>query len=128
MAALLERFYEPDKGVISLDGVCVGDLDPSWLRGEVMGYISQEPVLFATSVVENIRYGRPSASDDEVEEAARLAHAHHFIQEFPQGYQTLLGERGQTLSGGQKQRSGALAEVITLHISSSCMQLHIHPL
>lgn len=104
VAALLERFYEPDKGMVLLDGACMSDLDPSWLRGQVVGYISQEPVLFATSVLENIRYGHPSASDKEVEEAARLAHAHQFIQEFPQGYQTLLGERGQTLSGGQKQR------------------------
>ena len=108
MAALLERFYEPDKGVIMLDGISVSDLDPSWLRGTVVGYISQEPVLFATSVMENIRYGRPSASDQEVVEAARLAHAHNFVQEFPQGYQTVLGERGQTLSGGQKQRSGVM--------------------
>ena len=104
MAALLVRFYEPDGGVVKLDDVCIDDLDASWLRREVIGFISQEPVLFATSVLENIRYGRPCASDDEVKEAARLAHAHHFIGEFPQGYQTLLGERGQTLSGGQKQR------------------------
>lgn len=104
VAALLERFYEPDGGVVSLDGVPVKDLNPSWLRGKVIGYISQEPVLFATSVMENIRYGRLTATDEEVWEAARLAHCDQFIRDFPQGYATQLGERGQTLSGGQKQR------------------------
>lgn len=80
------------------------DLDPSWLRGEVVGYISQEPVLFGCSVLENIRYGQPSASDQQVMEAAKLAYAHQFICEFPEGYATLVGERGTALSGGQKQR------------------------
>ena len=104
MAALLEKFYDPDKGVVYLDGVPVKDLSGAWLRGQVIGYISQEPVLFATSVLENIRYGRVTATDQEVWEAAKLANCHNFIREFPLGYQTQLGERGQTLSGGQKQR------------------------
>ena len=104
MAALLERFYEPQVGVVKLDGRSLRELDPSWLRGEVLGYISQEPVLFACSVRENIRYGRPSATDQEVEEAAKLAYAHPFIREFPHGYDTLVGERGVAVSGGQKQR------------------------
>lgn len=104
IATLLERFYEPQKGTITLDGHNLADLDPSWLRGRVLGYISQEPVLFGCSVMENIRYGRPSASDEEVLEAARLAYADQFIREFPQGYETLVGERGVALSGGQKQR------------------------
>lgn len=69
-----------------------------------MGLISQEPILFGTSIVENIRYGRPGSSDDEVKEAAKLANAHDFISSFPQGYDTMVGERGVTLSGGQKQR------------------------
>lgn len=100
----MERFYEPQEGVVKLDGHVLADLSPSWLRGEVLGYISQEPVLFACSVRENIRYGRPTATDGEVEEAAKLAHAHTFIREFPQGYDTLVGERGVAVSGGQKQR------------------------
>jgi len=90
--------------VIWLDGHDLRQLDPSWLRGEVLGYISQEPVLFGCSVMENIRYGRPSATDQEVVEAARLAYADQFIREFPDGYATLVGERGVALSGGQKQR------------------------
>ena len=105
VAALLECFYQPQEGVIKLDGWKLGDLDPSWLRREAIGYISQEPVLFGCSVMENIRYGRPSASDQEVKEAAKLAYADQFIQQFPDGYATLVGERGHALSGGQKQRS-----------------------
>lgn len=90
--------------MIELDGHSLSALDPSWLRGKVIGYINQEPVLFGTTVMENIRYGCPSASDEEVREAARLANAHHFIEQFPDGYFTLVGERGVALSGGQKQR------------------------
>ena len=104
VASLLERFYEPVSGTVEIDGHDLCELDPSWLRGEVIGYISQEPVLFGTSVMENIRYGRPTASDHEVKEAALLANAHHFIEQFPDGYSTLVGERGIALSGGQKQR------------------------
>lgn len=66
MAALLERFYDPQQGSVLLDGHPLSSLDPSWVRREVAGYIHQEPVLFATSVMENIRYGRPSATDQEV--------------------------------------------------------------
>ena len=66
VAALLERFYDPQHGAILLDGHPLSSLDPSWVRGELAGYIHQEPVLFATSVMENIRYGRPSATDQEV--------------------------------------------------------------
>ncbi|CAG0898383.1 unnamed protein product [Darwinula stevensoni] len=104
IAALLERLYEVQSGRILLDGYDIRDLDPSWLRGRVIGYIPQEPVLFATSVLENIRYGRITASDEEVHEAARLANADEFIRSFPRGYDTVVGERGVTVSGGQKQR------------------------
>ncbi|KAM3929286.1 mitochondrial potassium channel ATP-binding subunit-like [Leptodactylus fuscus] len=104
VAALVERFYDPDQGAVELDGADIRSLDPSWLRGEVIGFINQEPVLFGTSIMENIRFGRPDASDAEVREAAKLANADDFIQNFPDGYNTLLGERGVTLSGGQKQR------------------------
>ncbi|KAG8506161.1 ATP-binding cassette sub-family B member 8, mitochondrial, partial [Galemys pyrenaicus] len=104
VASLLERFYDPTAGVVRLDGQDLRTLDPSWLRGQVIGFISQEPVLFATTIMENIRFGKPEASDEEVYAAAREANAHEFIASFPEGYNTVVGERGATLSGGQKQR------------------------
>nr|XP_023671514.1 ATP-binding cassette sub-family B member 8, mitochondrial isoform X2 [Paramormyrops kingsleyae]XP_023671515.1 ATP-binding cassette sub-family B member 8, mitochondrial isoform X2 [Paramormyrops kingsleyae] len=104
VAALLERFYDPNTGVILLDGQNIRTLDPSWIRGAVIGFINQEPVLFGTSVMENIRFGKPEATDSEVIAAATLANAHAFITAFPEGYNTVVGERGVTLSGGQKQR------------------------
>ncbi|KAK2711430.1 mitochondrial potassium channel ATP-binding subunit-like [Artemia franciscana] len=104
VAALLERFYDVDNGCIVIDGHMIEHLDPSWLRRKAIGFINQEPALFATSVLENIRYGRPEASDQEVIEAAKLANAHEFITTFPQGYETVVGERGIAVSGGQKQR------------------------
>lgn len=91
-------------GSITIDGHDIRDLDPSWLRQRVLGFISQEPLLFATTVLENIRYGKPDASDEEVRAAAQLANADEFISKFPDGYETVVGERGVTLSGGQKQR------------------------
>lgn len=103
VAALIERFYEPINGEISLDGRDISRLDPSWLRSQI-GYISQEPALFGTSVLENIRYGRPDATDEQVIAAARQANAHDFISAFPDGYATRVGERGVALSGGQRQR------------------------
>ena len=66
VASLLERFYDPQSGMVVLDSHSLPSLDPSWVRGEVIGFISQEPILFATTVMENIRYGRPSASNEEV--------------------------------------------------------------
>ncbi|KAF8374268.1 haf-6 [Pristionchus pacificus] len=104
MVSLLERFYEPNAGRITLDGKDLTSLDVQWLRGQTIGLISQEPVLFATSIAENIRYGAPGASDEEVERAAKLANADSFIQSFPNGYNTIVGERGAQLSGGQRQR------------------------
>lgn len=104
MAALLERFYDVSEGCITLDGHDIKDLDPSWLRKKVIGFIRQEPILFASSIMENIRYGKPDASDIEVMEAAKQANAHDFICSFPRKYDTVLGERGVTISGGQKQR------------------------
>ncbi|MCP4810434.1 MAG: ATP-binding cassette domain-containing protein [Proteobacteria bacterium] len=103
VAALISRFYDPDTGRISLDGRPYEDLDSSWLRRQV-GVVSQEPILFATSIKDNIRYGRPTATDAEVEAAANAANAHDFVMGFPEGYDTLVGERGVKLSGGQKQR------------------------
>ncbi|TMS37897.1 hypothetical protein L596_004735 [Steinernema carpocapsae] len=104
IAALIERFYEPTSGSITLDGRDLRTLDLQWLRRHTIGIISQEPVLFGTSIAENIRYGKMNATDEEVRDAARLANADDFISTFPQGYNTVVGERGVTLSGGQKQR------------------------
>lgn len=104
IVSLLERFYDVSDGSITISGVDVRNLNGAWLRGNVIGLINQEPVLFATSVRENIRYGDSTVSDEQVERAARLANAHGFISQFPAGYDTVVGERGVTISGGQKQR------------------------
>ncbi len=100
---LLLRFYDPDRGRITIDGVALPDMARSDFRRAV-ALVPQDPVIFATSARENIRYGRPEASDAEVEQAARAAAAHDFIAELPEGYDSYLGERGVMLSGGQKQR------------------------
>ena len=100
---LLLRFYNPRSGAISLDGVEICDADPRDIRGRV-ALVPQEPVIFATTARENIRFGRPEADDADVELAAALAHATEFIDRLPQGFETELGERGVTLSGGQRQR------------------------
>jgi ATP-binding cassette subfamily B protein len=103
VAGLLLRLYDPTSGVIRLDGRDLRDFDADWLRRNI-GTVAQEPVLFSTSIASNIRYGRPEATDEEVEAAARAAHAHEFISKLPDGYDTEVGERGVKLSGGQKQR------------------------
>ncbi|XP_076283158.1 mitochondrial potassium channel ATP-binding subunit isoform X1 [Lasioglossum baleicum] len=104
VAALLERLYDVDEGSITIDGKDLRTLNAGYLRGNVLGYIDQEPILFATSVMENIRYGKQDATDEEVIEAAKDANAHEFIMKFPDKYETQVGERGAQLSGGQKQR------------------------
>jgi len=103
IAALLARFYDPLDGHVRLDGRDLRQLDPDWLRRQI-GTVAQEPILFSTNIADNIRYGRPEASDAEVEAAARAANADAFIRAFPRGYETVVGERGVQLSGGQKQR------------------------
>mgnify|MGYP001828157274 FL=1 len=100
---LLLRFYDLLKGQIRVDGVDIASLDPRELR-RLVGLVPQETVLFGESAMENIRYGRPEATDEEVRKAARLAAADEFIQKLPEGYDTFLGERGTRLSGGQRQR------------------------
>ena len=100
---LLLRFYDLSAGQIRIDGVDIARLDPLELRRSI-GLVPQETVLFGESALENIRYGRPEAGDEEVFEAARLAAADDFIQKLPDGYDTYLGERGTRLSGGQRQR------------------------
>jgi len=103
VSSLITRLYDPSGGAVRIDGVDVRELDPAWLRAQV-GVVAQEPLLFSTSIAENVRYGRPSATDAEVEAAVRAANAHGFVSAFPQGYDTQVGERGVQLSGGQKQR------------------------
>jgi ATP-binding cassette subfamily B protein len=100
---LLLRFYDPQQGTIALDGVEIRALDLHVLR-EAIGIVPQDTVIFAADAMENIRYGRVDASDDEVIAAARMAAAHEFIERLPQGYKSFLGERGVRLSGGQRQR------------------------
>eukprot|EP00891_Asterochloris_glomerata_P003655 jgi/Astpho2/3655/e_gw1.00059.3.1_t len=105
VVSLTERFYDPLAGQASvlLDGRDLRDLPLSWLRQQ-MGLVSQEPTLFATTIYQNILFGKPSASRAEVEAAAAAANAHKFISALPKGYETLVGERGVQMSGGQKQR------------------------
>ncbi|MBM1195468.1 ABC transporter transmembrane domain-containing protein [Pseudomonas weihenstephanensis] len=100
---LLLRFYDPQQGQILLEGLPISQLDPQDLR-RCFALVSQNPALFFGTVEDNIRYGNPQASDAQVEAAARIAHAHEFILQMPQGYQTHLGDGGLGLSGGQRQR------------------------
>jgi ATP-binding cassette subfamily B protein len=100
---LLLRFYEPESGRILIDDTDISHLDPAALRRQI-GLVPQETVLFGESALENIRYGRPDASDEEVRQAAVLAAADEFIRALPEAYDTFLGERGTRLSGGQRQR------------------------
>ncbi len=100
---LILRFYDPLLGTVSFDGVRVTDADPAELRKRI-ALVPQDAVIFAASVRENIRFGKPDATDQEVERAAELALADEFVRRMPQGYDTSVGERGVTLSGGQRQR------------------------
>nr|WP_234995018.1 ABC transporter transmembrane domain-containing protein [Microbulbifer donghaiensis] len=100
---LLQRFYDPQDGRITLDGVDIREMDTGTLRKQ-MAVVPQQPALFTADVWYNIRYGKPGASDEEVIAAARAAHAHEFIEQLPDGYNSHLGEQGTRLSGGQKQR------------------------
>jgi len=101
---LLMRSYDPDAGEVMLDGISLRDLDYDRFRREVVAMVSQDVQLFDMSVADNIRFGLPEASDDDVRRAAEQAYAHSFIESFPQGYDTIVGEDGILLSGGQKQR------------------------
>ncbi|KAL2240470.1 ABC transporter B family member 15-like [Sesamum indicum] len=109
--ALLQRFYDPLGGEILLDGVAIDKLQLKWLRSQ-MGLVSQEPALFATSIKENILFGKEDASMEEVIEAAKASNAHNFITQLPQGYDTQVGERGVQMSGGQKQRIAIARAII----------------
>ncbi|HEY7564929.1 MAG TPA: ABC transporter ATP-binding protein [Acidimicrobiia bacterium] len=103
LVKLLLRLYEPTGGRITFDGIDLRELSFAELRGAI-GYVGQDVFLFQGSVAENLRYGRPDATNAEIAEAARLAEAHEFIVDLPNGYETVVGERGQKLSGGQRQR------------------------
>jgi ATP-binding cassette, subfamily B, bacterial MsbA len=103
VANLIPRFYDVERGAVRLDGIDVRDATLGSLRRQV-GIVPQETMLFGGTVRENIAYGRLDATDAEVEAAARAANAHEFIERLPEGYHTVVGERGQKLSGGQRQR------------------------
>ena len=101
--ALLLRFYDPQSGAVRIGGTDLREFDPAALR-RLIAVVPQDPVIFAASVLDNVRYGRPDASREEAERACEQAFALEFIHRLPQGLDTLLGERGVTLSGGQRQR------------------------
>jgi ABC-type multidrug transport system fused ATPase/permease subunit len=103
LAALVPRFYDATEGRVTIDGADVRDVKLASLRSQI-GVISQDPFLFSATVRDNIAFGVGGATDEEVEQAARLAQAHEFIAKLPEGYDTVIGERGITLSGGQRQR------------------------
>ncbi|CAF4994280.1 unnamed protein product, partial [Rotaria sp. Silwood1] len=100
---LLQRFYDPDSGSIFIDEKKINEYNLKWLRQHI-GVVSQEPILFHATIRENILFGRDSATDEEIHQAAKMANAHDFIMTLPDKYETQVGERGATLSGGQKQR------------------------
>lgn len=109
---LITRFYEPEKGEVLVDGRPVADYKIKALR-ESIGFVLQEPFLFSTSIRENIAYGNPEMSDEQIINSAKRAQAHDFIMKMPKGYETMLGERGMGLSGGQRQRI-AIARAICI--------------
>ncbi|KAL7553366.1 hypothetical protein ACHAWF_016638 [Thalassiosira exigua] len=110
--SLLQRFYDPCEGAIEFEGQDIRELNVRWFRDQI-GLVSQEPVLFDTTIRENILYGSPSASENEVEEACRRANAHDFVKSFPLEYDTIVGEGGAQLSGGQKQRIAISRAIIS---------------
>jgi len=112
MANLIPRFYEPAKGRIEIDGIDTTGVTLRSLRSQI-GIVPQEPILFSGSVRENIAYGRPEATPEEIEAAARAANAHDFIADLPKGYDTPVGERATKLSGGQRQRIAIARAVLT---------------
>lgn len=116
--SLLMRFYDPVSGTIRLNGVDLTALDPRDLRRHI-ALVPQDTAIFGTSIAENIAYGRPEASREDVMSAAKAAHAASFIETMTDGYDTLVGERGVTLSGGQRQRI-AIARAVLKDAPSCC--------
>src|SRR5208337_2681339 len=111
IVSMIPRFYDPSAGKVSIDGVDIRDYKIHALRNQI-AYVLQETVLFRGTVAENIAYGRGSATRDEIVEAAKLANADEFIAKMPHGYDTMVGDRGDTLSGGQRQRIGIARALI----------------
>jgi subfamily B ATP-binding cassette protein MsbA len=111
VASLIPRFYDATQGRILIDGTDVRDFKLKGLRNQI-GCVLQDTVLFAGTIADNIAYGRPGATRDEVIAAAKLANAHEFIARMPKGYDSEVGERGMTLSGGQRQRIGIARAII----------------
>jgi ATP-binding cassette, subfamily B, bacterial MsbA len=111
MVSLLLKFLKPDKGQIIIDGQDITKINAKSLRAQI-GYVSQEAFLFSDTILENLRFGLPGADDEQVFAAAKIAHAHEFITEMPEGYNTKIGERGCTLSGGQRQRLSIARAII----------------
>jgi ATP-binding cassette subfamily B protein len=109
---LIPRFYDVDKGKVSIDGIDVRDIHTATLRRNI-GVALQESVLFSGTIRDNIRYGKPDATEEEVIAAAQAAQAHEFIVEFPEGYDSVVGQRGVNLSGGQKQRIAIARALLT---------------
>ena len=130
MARLLTRFYDVTGGAIKIDDQDIRNLTLHSLR-EHVGVVMDEPFLFSVSIRDNIAYGRPDASLDEVIAAARAANAHEFIERLPNGYDTVVGERGYTLSGGQRQRVAIARTLLTnppiliLDDATSAIDVHV---
>jgi ABC-type multidrug transport system fused ATPase/permease subunit len=129
MASLLLRFYDPTRGAVLFDGHDLRDLKLSWLRRQV-SVVLQDPILFSTTVAENIAYGLPGASLEQIQRAAHRAQADDFIRGLPEGYDTILGERGVNLSGGQRQRLSIAraflknAPILVLDEPTSALDVH----
>jgi subfamily B ATP-binding cassette protein MsbA len=111
IVSMVPRFYDPAGGRVLIDGVDLRDFTIQGLRGQI-GFVLQDTVLFRGTIHDNIAYGRPTATDAEIVEAAKLANADEFIAKMPDGYNTMVGERGLTLSGGQRQRIGIARAII----------------
>ncbi|XP_043290091.1 multidrug resistance protein homolog 49 isoform X2 [Venturia canescens] len=126
---LIQRLYDPLQGTVHLDGVDISKLNVGWMRSHI-GVVGQEPVLFDTTIRENIRYGNDSVTEEEMIKAAKEANAHDFISKLPEGYDSPVGERGSQLSGGQKQRiaiARALVRrpaILLLDEATSALDLH----
>ncbi len=111
VVSLIPRFYDPTAGTVRIDGADIREYKKNHLRDQI-GYVLQEPGLFAGSVRDNIAYGKPGVTEEQIHEAAKLANADEFIAKMPHGYDTMIGERGETLSGGQRQRIGIARAII----------------